>query len=154
MKILICGGRTYTLSASDRHTLTTLHAQWHFSLLLSGAAPGADAGGEAWAAALGIPVQRFPPDWATYGRAAGLRRNQELVARCAADTPGLVVAFPGGRGTHHCVTLAEYAGLAVLRCGLHGPRRDRSVTSRDGVTGFSHVTPSRYKVGSGHGVQR
>lgn len=54
MKVITCGGRDYTLSASDMHRLHTLHAQWHFSLVLSGAAAGADAGGEAWAATAGV----------------------------------------------------------------------------------------------------
>jgi hypothetical protein len=120
MKVIICGGRGYTLSASDRQTLTALHAQYAFSVVLSGGARGADAGGEAWAAAAGMPVQRLPADWKTYGRGAGLRRNHDLVAHCAAGSPGMVVAFPGGTGTRHCVRLAEQAGLRVLRVGWTG----------------------------------
>jgi hypothetical protein len=117
MKVMICGGRDYTFSESDVQTLNELHAQWHFSLVLSGAAPGADACAEAWAAATGVPVRRFPADWATYGRAAGPRRNKEMVARCAAGLPGMVVAFPGGKGTQNCLRLAEKAGLRVIRVG-------------------------------------
>lgn len=117
MKVIICGGRDYFFSDEDRATLNTLHAVWHFSLVLSGGAPGADACGESWAMKVGVPIQRFQADWITYGRAAGPRRNKAMVDYCATESQGLVVAFPGGHGTRNCLWLAKQANLRIFYVG-------------------------------------
>lgn len=46
--------------------------------VVSGTARGVDQLGEEWAAEHGIPVERFPADWDTHGRAAGPIRNEEM----------------------------------------------------------------------------
>jgi hypothetical protein len=46
--------------------------------VVCGCAPGVDTIGDDWAKAHGIPVVRFPADWNTYGKSAGVRRNHEM----------------------------------------------------------------------------
>jgi hypothetical protein len=46
--------------------------------VVSGTARGVDQLGEEWAAEHSIPVERFPADWDTHGRAAGPIRNEEM----------------------------------------------------------------------------
>ena len=69
----------------------------------------ADLAGEAWAAAQGLPVRTFPPDWALHGRAAGPRRNGEMVAAAQA-----AIVFPGHKGTADLIQQARKRGLRMF----------------------------------------
>ena len=79
--------------------------------VVSGAAPGVDAAAEAEALACGLPVVSLPAAWSRFGRAAGMRRNGEVVARAS-----LVVAFWDGvsPGTRDAIARARRAGLPVF----------------------------------------
>jgi predicted Rossmann-fold nucleotide-binding protein len=60
----------------------------------------------------GISEESHPANWNAWGRAAGPRRNQEMLMR----KPNLVVAFPGGEGTADMVQKAIAAGVKVVHC--------------------------------------
>lgn len=80
------------------------------SVVLSGCASGADRAGEVWAAAHGVPVERFPAQWSRLGRAAGIRRNLCMVAEAEA----LIAVWDGqSHGTRHVIEAARAAGLRV-----------------------------------------
>ena len=91
MKLIIAGGRDYVFSQND---IDRLNAVEGVTEVVSGGAPGADSGGEAWATEADIPVKRFPADWKSHGRAAGPVRNRKM-----AEYADAVALFPGGRGT-------------------------------------------------------
>ena len=82
-------------------------------LLVHGACPrGADAIAAAYAARTpGYRIEQHSADWQPYGRAAGHRRNAEMIALgadgCAAFIRG------GSPGSTHAVQLARAAGIAV-----------------------------------------
>lgn len=83
-------------------------------VIIHGDATGADQG--AHLASLRIPecVEiRVPARWVTLGKAAGPRRNIEML-----DTyyPDVVLAFPLGesRGTRHCMREARYRMMPVV----------------------------------------
>ena len=59
-------------------------------------------------------VKRFVPDWNTYGKSAGYRRNAEM-AKYASEAYGVLFAFWDGqsRGTKHMIDLANKYGLEV-----------------------------------------
>ena len=101
MKVVIAGSRTMgpeTYEALDR-ILRALG--WPVSEVVSGGARGADALGEAWAVANGVPVRRFLADWQSYGRAAGAIRNLEM--RAYGDA--LVALWDGeSPGTRHMIS--------------------------------------------------
>ena len=117
-RVLVCGSRdwdNYELlvenldSALDRYG--PLHAK---PVLMNGGARGADSHATAYARARGIECRVFHPDWKTYGRRAGLLRNEDMISQ----GPRLVVAFykhrERSRGAAHTVKLAREAGIPYL----------------------------------------
>jgi hypothetical protein len=111
MKILVCGGRDYSDAARVNSFLDAMHRVEPVTLLIHGAARGADSLGAAWAKSRGVPTQAFPAQWGRYGRRAGFLRNTEMLE---VGKPDLVVAFPGGRGTAHMVASSKDAGVEVI----------------------------------------
>lgn len=86
----------------DKKTLTLVH----------GGAKGADQLSTLWANKNGVNVEVHTPDWDTYGRGAGLKRNKDML-----DTGvDIVIAFPKGeaRGTRHMMRIAREAGVEVV----------------------------------------
>jgi len=80
------------------------------SIIVSGGAKGADTLAEKYARERGIELIVYPPNWALYGKSAGFRRNQTIVAHSDA-----IVAFWDGasRGTAHTIECARLAGVPV-----------------------------------------
>ena len=112
MRLLVCGGRDFTDQAFADAALDRAHKRRPITLIIHGAARGADACADTWAKARGIPVMRFPADWARYGKGAGPIRNAEMLF---SGRPDGVCAFPGGRGTADMVRQATIEGLPVWR---------------------------------------
>lgn len=111
MKILVCGGRDYSDQRRLFRELDNLHKIERIDQVFEGGANGADAMARTWALTNDIPVQTYFADWRTYGRGAGPIRNRQMLD----ENPdiGLVVAFPGGRGTADMVALARRRGIEV-----------------------------------------
>lgn len=109
-KIIVCGGRNFRPSAVDAFWLGYWLKHFGAKSVVSGGAPGADAMGERFAEVMGLPVKRFPPDWAKHGKAAGPIRNRQM-----ADYADAVIAFPGGKGTESMLQIAKEAGLEIAQ---------------------------------------
>lgn len=124
MRVIVTGSRDFADAALIERVLGELLAEHRLLLLVHGACPtGADAIADAWArrtqvAGGNVLIDRFPANWGNYGRAAGMRRNAEMVASGA----HLCLAFyqPGAanKGTSGCVKLARRAGIKVQPYGL------------------------------------
>ena len=110
MNVLVCGGRDYADARALNVALDAIHREKNITQLIHGAARGADSLAAAWARSRGIPALAFPAEWAMRGKAAGFRRNEAMLRQ---GRPELVVAFPGGKGTAHMVSLAKAAGVPV-----------------------------------------
>jgi len=117
MRVLVTGGRDFDERNMLAQTLDRLHEQHGFTLLIHGAAKGADRLAGEWAKSRGIEILACPADWRRYGRGAGMQRNKEMLEQ----SPDLLVAFPGGKGTENMVKIAKKAGLTVVMAedGLH-----------------------------------
>lgn len=113
MRILVTGGRNFANRPLLTATLDRLHAERPITLVIHGAARGADTLAGEWAVMNGVLFQAYAADWERYGRSAGPRRNGEMLA----EKPDLVVAFPGGAGTEDMKRRARGAGLEVLEVG-------------------------------------
>lgn len=132
-RVIVTGGRLYG-EQYDRegherplwmleveHIVGTLNVLvWTYLddiLIVQGGATGADRIAREWSKARGPEPVTFRADWDRFGRRAGRLRNEVMVA-AGAD---FVVAFPGGRGTNHCVETARLAKLMVLDLRDEGP---------------------------------
>ena len=110
MKLLACGGRYYVNRDRLFATLDAIHARTPVTLLIHGAARGADSLAKDWAVSRLIPHEAHHADWSKHGFDAGPLRNAKMLTRA----PALVVAFPGGKGTAHMVRIARGVGVEVL----------------------------------------
>jgi hypothetical protein len=86
---------------------------WHSmqTVLAHGGATGADALCAEFAERYDIPCKVFRADWKRLGVKAGPLRNAVMLD---AFEPDVVIAFPGGRGTAHCVKIAKEKRIWVL----------------------------------------
>jgi hypothetical protein len=127
MRVLVCGGRDFDDAARVRQVLDHYHAQRPFSVVIHGAARGADSLAGQWARAWRIPELPFPADWldlktepvvtrrrqdgTPYNALAGLSRNTRMLRE---GKPTLVIAFPGDDGTADMVRKSHMAKVPVL----------------------------------------
>ena len=109
MRVLVCGGRDYTDRARVWKLLDFNRAK--ITMIIHGAARGADSLAAEWAQSHNIWDWPFPADWQKHGRKAGFLRNQQMLDEAS---PDLVVAFPGGVGTRMMIALARKAGVRVI----------------------------------------
>lgn len=113
-KILVCGGRDYTNRQTIHRTLDATLQKirdegYEHIKLIHGAARGADTFAEEWAKLRGISSTAYRANWNLYGKAAGVIRNEQMLD----ESPDLIVAFPGGRGTAHMMSIGRKAGVPV-----------------------------------------
>ena len=120
MRVLICGGRNFGNERfKDGHrdrllfakTMADLDLEFGFTLVINGAARGADRMGSDWAHKMKLPAMEFPAAWTAFGKGAGAVRNSWMLRW---GQPQLVVAFPGGPGTADMVKQARAAGVRVI----------------------------------------
>ncbi len=114
-RILVCGGRDWTNWVMLSGVLDGYRNQYHHKgkpiVIVQGGATGADALAKRYAIENDIPYEEFLPEWNKYGRAAGPKRNSEMLD----SGIDVVIAFPGGRGTQDTVGKAEKLGIRVWK---------------------------------------
>jgi len=102
MKLAIIGSRTF----NDYKLLQEILEQHKskITLVVSGAAKGADSLGEKWALENNIQTLIFPAEWGKYGKRAGYIRNEDIIKNC-----DYCIAFWDGesKGTKHSISLCK-----------------------------------------------
>ena len=114
IRVLICGGRDWTRHDATFKLLDDYHQAHPISVVIHGAARGADTLANEWAQSRGIPIIPFPvtsQEWRTIGRSAGHVRNQRMLDQ---GKPDVVIAFPGGNGTRGMKQKARTARVPVV----------------------------------------
>lgn len=111
MRVLVCGDRNWrNMSVIERE----LKKFPPGTIVIHGAARGADTLGGFVADKLGFKVIPFPAKWNIYGRAAGPIRNQVMIDE---GMPELVLAFhenlSESKGTKDMVNRARSVGIKV-----------------------------------------
>ncbi len=107
LKVIVCGGREF----ADYQLLRAVLQSLNLSVVVQGAARGADRLAARAARELGVETVSCPANWDEYPRRAGIIRNREMLEH----NPDAVIAFEGGRGTADMVNIADRAGIAVYR---------------------------------------
>lgn len=111
IKLIIAGGRDFTDYAFLREKVNFCLATVDVAVeIISGKAKGADTLGEKYAKERGLPIKEFPALWDTYGKAAGIYRNEDM-----AHYATHLIAFWNGksRGTKHMIDTARRLNLEV-----------------------------------------
>jgi predicted Rossmann-fold nucleotide-binding protein len=110
MRVLVCGGRSY----SDRKYLYAIlnDLAIQIDLIITGGANGADRLAAEWALDHSIDLVVYQARWKKWGRSAGHRRNHRMLME---GCPDLVIAFPGGPGTNNMMQQAKKAGVETRR---------------------------------------
>jgi uncharacterized phage-like protein YoqJ len=77
---------------------------------VSGGARGVDKCAEKVAISIGLQTEIYPADWHKFGKAAGMKRNQQIV-----EVSDRIVAFWDGqsRGTKNTIDTAKKLGKGV-----------------------------------------
>ena len=112
-KVIIAGSRTFDdclLLEDVMDNVLKEKRLTHTITIISGTANGADKLGEIYAGNWDYALERYPADWAKYGKSAGYKRNQLMATKADA-----LVAFSVGnsRGTAHMIDIAIKGGLDV-----------------------------------------
>jgi hypothetical protein len=102
MRLAIIGSRSFNDYNLINQTLSPYKSK--ITLVVSGAARGADSLGERWAINNQIPTLIFPADWDKHGKRAGYIRNEDIIKNC-----DVCIAFWDGlsNGTKHSLSLCE-----------------------------------------------
>lgn len=112
MKVLVCGDRNWYIFSTIRRELRKLPEG---TIIIHGAARGADTCADIVAKSLGFTVKSYPAEWNKHGKAAGPIRNLQMLK----ENPdiALVLAFhsdiESSKGTKHMKKSAEKAGIEV-----------------------------------------
>jgi len=124
MRVLVCGGRNYgrkqkgklwVENEEETKYLYDCLNQVQTDLIINGAAKGADRLSSKYAEEKKITCLMYPALWDKEGKAAGILRNIRMLEE---SQPHLVVAFAGGKGTDHMMTIAAATGVPVWNTTL------------------------------------
>lgn len=104
IKVLVSGSRSI-----EKFDLSPYIPE-HCGLIISGGAKGIDTVAEQYALAHGIESKILKPDYEQFGRAAPLKRNDEMV-----ELADLVIAIWDGKshGTKHTIDYAKKIGKEI-----------------------------------------
>jgi hypothetical protein len=118
MNIAIVGSREFPDLGMVEHYIRNLvwDTEMGAPTIISGGAPGVDTVAIKTAEKYGLPVEVIKPDWKTYGKPAGFRRNLFIVSKV-----DKVVAFWDGKskGTKHTIDLTLQVGKCLE---VHTPK--------------------------------
>lgn len=105
--VIVTGGRDFLDYERVKRTLSL----FDIGLLIHGDCSGADALAKRYAIEHNIMQVPVPAQWNKYGNSAGPIRNREMLEKYP---NAVVLGFPGGRGTHNCLTEARLRHHLVL----------------------------------------
>ena len=111
IKLAVIGSRSFNDYDLLKKSILAHYDIKTIECIVSGGAIGADSFAEKFAKEFKIPTKIYLPNWELYGRAAGFRRNQEIINKATE-----VMAFWNGtsRGTKNSMDLADDQDKPVI----------------------------------------
>lgn len=110
-RLLVCGGRKFS---NRKLVFETLDKYDRSTILIHGAAPGADSIAHEYAIQKRWAIFMFPAQWDIFDASAGPIRNQRMLDEADPDE---ILAFKGNVGTRDMVGRAKLAGVKVTKVG-------------------------------------
>ena len=107
-QVIVTGGRDYDDWAMVQDVLDLINPD----MIIQGGAEGADRLAKEYAEYNNKKSVTIEANWQEHGKSAGPKRNIEMLMKYPEAT---VVAFPGGKGTAHCVCAAAQLNRVVLQ---------------------------------------
>jgi SLOG family YspA-like protein len=139
-RVLVCGDRHWRdndLLICELNSLLSEDEMW----VIAGGARGADTLAVLWALGRGCGYTVFPAEWDRYGKAAGPRRNAQMLDE---GKPDLVIAFhdniEASRGTKDMVKRAKRAGVPIVVIGHGNPGTSKTIIGPTILTEGERVT--------------
>ena len=110
LTVLFCGSRDWRDEKPIQQAIGQLADG---AVVVHGGARGADSIAARLACRRGLAVKVYPASWGRYGRAAGVKRNQQMLDE---ERPDVVYAFrlAGSRGTSDMIDRARRAEVEVV----------------------------------------
>ena len=112
MKVLVCGDRNWDNIEAIARELKKLPEG---TVIVHGAARGADTIAGLVAEEIGFVIEAYPADWNKYGKGAGHIRNKQMLDE---GKPKIVFAFHSdigsSKGTKNMVEQANKAGIITV----------------------------------------
>jgi len=113
IKAIVCGGRDWpTFSKEQIEFIYDCIQKYDIDEIVSGGARGADSIIETLCNIVNFPFVKLDADWERYGKRGGYVRNSDMLDYIGDD--GIVIAFPGGKGTANMTSIATENGNEVL----------------------------------------
>lgn len=115
IRLIIAGSRSFSDYEFAKKMLDSMFYDRMPEMVISGCARGADEIGQRWAKQKRVQVQRYAAQWRTYGKSAGMIRNEEM-----AKASTHLVAFWDGEspGTKNMIERARKHGVNVTVIGV------------------------------------
>lgn len=113
--LLIAGSRNFEdRETFNRVTDENIDGDHRFTVIVEGGASGADTLAREYALERGMNYKEFKADWKRYGRAAGPKRNDEMIVFIK-EKNGVALYFWDGKskGTKQCIESARRKGINV-----------------------------------------
>ena len=114
--LLIAGSRNFEdREIFDRVTEEIIDGDHQFTVIVEGGASGADTMAREYAQEHDMRHIEFKAEWKKYGRAAGPKRNDEMIAFIK-EKNGMALYFwdEESRGTKQCIDSARRKGIDIV----------------------------------------
>ena len=108
MRTIIAGSRGIHDYALVEQAI--LESGFDITTVVCGGAQGIDTLGEIWAKSHGIPIEYYIPQWQTYGKSAGMRRNRKMADNADAL---IVIILDDSRGSVNMLAEAKDRDLKI-----------------------------------------